>query len=99
MAYQFFGCQKAELFVVELSVNGKGVNKGTTQGSDSGPYLFSLFLNDLEVDQTQESDLIKYANDWNIILSIVRKNSWDKSEIAGKRLLEWTYISNMNCNT
>ena len=37
----------------------EGVNKGTTQGSVSGPYIFSLFLNDLEVDQTQDSDLIK----------------------------------------
>ena len=26
------------------------VNKGTTQGSVSGPYLFNIFLSDLELD-------------------------------------------------
>ena len=53
-------------------------------------------LNDLEVDQTQDSDLIKYADDSNI-LSIVRKNSLCKSEITLKRFMEWTCINNMNC--
>ena len=32
-----------------VSCDWKYVNKGTTQGSVSGPYLFSIFMNDLEI--------------------------------------------------
>ena len=33
-----------------LSCDWINVNKGTTQGRVSGPYLFNIFLNDLEID-------------------------------------------------
>ena len=33
-----------------LTCDWISVNKGTTQGSVSGPYLFNIFLSDLELD-------------------------------------------------
>ena len=60
----------------------KDVNRGTTEGSVSGPYSFNLFLNDLDVTQyCQASDLTKYADDTSIFVT-VRKNSVDETQKA-----------------
>ena len=77
----------------------KDVNRGTTQGSVSGPYLFNLFLNDLDVAQyCQDSDLNKHADDSSILVN-VRKNSVDESQKALNAFLEWTEVNGMSCNT
>ena len=46
------------------------VNKGTRQGSVSGPYLFNIFLNDLEIIQVNRTHLYKYADDSTIIVPV-----------------------------
>ena len=42
---------------VTYNCDWKHVSKGTIQGSMSGPYLFSIFLNDLEMSMGGETVL------------------------------------------
>ena len=46
------------------------VNRGTTQGSVSGPYLFNVFINDLEINLKGRPALLKYADDSTIIVPL-----------------------------
>ena len=50
--------------------NWKTANKGTTQGSVSGPYLFNVFLNHLEIKLGNETLGFKYADDCTIIAPV-----------------------------
>ena len=44
------------------------MNKGTIQGSVSGPYLYNVFMNDLELYLDGRQALFKYADDSNTIV-------------------------------
>ena len=74
----------------------KVVNRGTTQGSVSGPHLFSIFLNDLKVDLLDEPILVKYADDSNIISTVC--NTSDSSEALVEQFMEWSTNNGMSCN-
>jgi len=48
----------------------KAVNKGTTQGNVSGPYLSNVFLNDLNICYNGVPALFTYADDSTIIAPV-----------------------------
>ena len=74
------------------------MNRGTTQGSVNGPYLFSLFLDDLDINNNDDTTLIKYADDTSIIVT-VRKDAPDESRKTLDLFLNWTADNEMSCNT
>ena len=74
----------------------KAVNQGTTQASVSGPYLFIVFLNDLDVTFNSQSCIVKYADDSTIISPVY--NNCDISSDLVNQFLGWTNDNAMSCN-
>ena len=66
----FLGDRKQRVILGSSVCNWKTVNKGTTQRSVSGPYLFNIFLNDLEIKLGNETLGFKYADDCTIIAPV-----------------------------
>ena len=55
------------------------VNKGTTQGSVNGPYLFHIFLNDLNPIGLDSVSLIKYVDVSSLLIAVNEQR--DNSEM------------------
>ena len=77
--------------------NWKTVNKGTTQGSVSGPYLFNIFLNDLEIKLGNETLGFKYADDCTIIAPVY--DDIDHSADLINQFVRWAGQNRMNSNS
>ena len=75
----------------------KSVNKGTTQGSVSGPYLFNILINDLEINNKLNAQLTKYADDATFQVKIY-KNDPDFSETVVNQYVTWAEDNRMPCN-
>ena len=72
------------------------MNKGTTRGSVSGPYLFSIFINDLEISIDNHPALFKYAEDSTLIVP-VRSNGHCRMNLVDQFLI-WSKENSMICN-
>ena len=64
--------------------------------SVSGPYLFIVFLNDLDVTFHSRSCIVKYADDSPIISPVY--NNCDISSDLASQFLGWTNDNAMSCN-
>ena len=72
------------------------VNRGTTQGSVSGPYLFNGFINDLEINLEGRPALFKYADDSTIIVPFWG-NGQCRTDLVDQ-FLSWSSRNRMTCN-
>ena len=52
------------------------------QGSVSGPYLFNVFLNDLEIKLGSTPALLKYADDSTIVAPVWKGGSDTSSDLV-----------------
>ena len=73
------------------------LNKGTAQGSVSGPYLFNLFINDLDLINCPDASLNKYADDTTMQV-IVNKAGTNCASDVILQYISWSSTNYMPCN-
>ena len=94
----FLSCRRQRIVYNGTTCEWIEVSKGTAQGSVSGPYLFCIFLNDLEIEDLEGVSLNKYADDSNMLATV--NDLGDNSDMALSQLfLDWSNENEMTCNT
>ena len=74
------------------------INKGTTQGSVSGPCLVNIFINDLQTDPESNSLLFKYADDSTLIIPVWEGGDSNTAIHVVNNFTEWCINNCMKCN-
>ena len=75
----------------------EGISKETTQDSVRNPYLFSVFLNDLEINEGSTLTLCKHADD-STIVAPMWKGVRDTSRGVVEKFSTWSNCNSMKCN-
>ena len=68
-----------------------------TQGSVSGPHLFNLFINDLDIEKNKLNLLVKFADDTTILIKVCKLNEQLCKDIIDQ-YFRWSTINQMPCN-
>ena len=90
----FLGNRHQKVICNNFMGKWKPVNKGTVQGSVSRPYLFNIFVNDLELSLNNKPALIKFADDSTIPVP-VWKNNTCRTNLVGE-FLAWCNKNHTN---
>ena len=91
---KFLKDRKQRVCCNNFECDWKPVNKGTTQGSVSGPYPLNIFLNDLNVTLGNRDALFKHADDSTIIAPLWKEV--DYSDQLVSQFLDWTNKNGMS---
>lgn len=62
----------------------------------SGPYLFSIFLNDLAISIGEEIICFKYVYEWTTVAPVFKNNDLGAGIV--NKFLEWSSSNLMQCN-
>lgn len=73
------------------------MNKGTAQGSVSGPHLFNLFNHALAMRDNDLTSILKYADDTTLQVKVC-KNEIALSREVFNQFFSWTQNNTMACN-
>ena len=90
--------RKKRLIFKGVNYKLHAVNKGTTQGSVSGPHLFNLFINDLAIRDNDLTSIVKYADGTTLLVKVCKNEIDLSSQEVVNQFFSWTQGNAMACN-
>ena len=94
----FLNDRRQQVVCNSLARDWTSVNKGTTQGSVSGPYLLNIFVNDLQTDRESNSLFLKYADASTLIIPVWKGGDSNTAIHVVNNFTEWSINNCLKCN-